>query len=1272
MKRTLLLLVLFAPFFLHAQPRIKNKKCQGLLWEISGNGLKKPSYLFGTMHVSSKLAFHLADSFYLGIRNADMVALETNPESWQEDMSKYDLGNGNDDYNFRYRGGAYTEEPNEYLRLNTLKFYKYDKKIERALYSSPSTINNLLYRTYGNESSDFEEDTYLDMYIYQCGKKWGKKVAGVEKYGESMKLMAEAYKDASKDKNRKDRNYTDEESYSANKLQEAYRSGNLDWLDSINKYNSFSAAFDEKFLYRRNEIQASSIDTILRSGQSLFVGVGAAHLPGNRGVIEMLRARGYTLRPVRMGARDSQHKTQVEKLRVPVQFTTQSLADGMYKVDIPGKFYKFGDEFGFDQQQYADMANGSYYMVTRIMTNAWMWGHSPERVKKTIDSLLYENIPGKIISKTAVVKNGYKGIELVNKPRRGDIQRYAIYTTPFEIVIFKMSGTGDYVLNGEEAKRFFSSIQIREYKPAAELVTNWKKFTPRMGGFSIDMPHEPYIGNDGSWIFDADDKQNNTQYRVVRSDIHNYHFVEEDTFDLGLMDESFAASEFIDKKISRKQFIYKGYPALDCKYRDKSGNTYLVRFIIQGPHYYSLITHGKQEIPAMQNFLNSFEVRPLVYPVAQERKDTSLYYSALTPISPELSKEKLDMPANMMYNEDDDDGDDMAGGMFRSKVIANDTTGEKIYVGFFKSPRYAYLEDSLVLDKENISIGGDTTWIVRYKRKYETPDKMKVWERIVSDTGSSRTLWTKAFYKDGIGFSLITQADTLTPPSAFVRSFYDSFKPVDTLTGSDPFKKKTTEFFEDFSSNDSTVHKRAVKGLYMIKMDSADFPRLKNAIGSLTWKEKRYLEVKKNLVAKMSEVKSKQASDYLRDLYYAAGDTIELQYSALETLLQQKTQYSFRTFRDIMLQEPPVLNVGVRGRGNGRKGYTDYSYTSVPDGDFMSELNDSLKLTRTILPDLLPLINLDDYERPMMQLLADMVDSNLVTPADYQLYMTKFLVEAKQELKKQAIAEKQKQIQQAEENKDDKNINNNYLLPYPSDGDDGGNDDLELYATLLLPAWESNAQVKPLFQNLLSSSDKVLRYRTTLMLLRNNKPIPDTMLRSFAKMTEYRYQLYRNLKKMKMANKFPAEFNTHLQLGESKLKEQKSYDKPDTLAYLDRLPATIKNRKGYVYFFKYKTRKDDPVWRIASVGLIPEDEKTFEFENTKFRPRMRYYYDEAETDDYDLTNFLSVKLKDDEPVLDQLTKQLRFMLYSKRKSARMFYDESDLDNDSEEVVAPEN
>ena len=130
MKRYVYLTLVLLPFSVFAQTKLKAKNYPSLLWEITGKGMKKPSYLFGTMHVSSKLAFHLADSFYLGIRNADVVALETNPESWQEDMSKYELANnGYDNYDNQYRLAI----PNDYFSINTLKFFKYDKKIERDL-----------------------------------------------------------------------------------------------------------------------------------------------------------------------------------------------------------------------------------------------------------------------------------------------------------------------------------------------------------------------------------------------------------------------------------------------------------------------------------------------------------------------------------------------------------------------------------------------------------------------------------------------------------------------------------------------------------------------------------------------------------------------------------------------------------------------------------------------------------------------------------------------------------------------------------------------------------------------------------------------------------------------------------------------------------------------------------------------------------------------------------------------------------------------------------
>jgi hypothetical protein len=50
------------------------------------------------------------------------------------------------------------------------------------------------------------------------------------------------------------------------------------------------------------------------------------------------------------------------------------------------------------------MSNGSYYIVTRVRTYAAFLNHPMNVVMKKIDSLLYENIPGKILSKNPLLK----------------------------------------------------------------------------------------------------------------------------------------------------------------------------------------------------------------------------------------------------------------------------------------------------------------------------------------------------------------------------------------------------------------------------------------------------------------------------------------------------------------------------------------------------------------------------------------------------------------------------------------------------------------------------------------------------------------------------------------------------------------------------------------------------------------------------------------------------------------------------------------------------
>ena len=82
MKRSLLL-ALFAALGLAACSQATKTKApltktsdNTLLWRISGNGLTKPSYLFGTMHIICANDIQISDSLKSAIKNADNVYLE--------------------------------------------------------------------------------------------------------------------------------------------------------------------------------------------------------------------------------------------------------------------------------------------------------------------------------------------------------------------------------------------------------------------------------------------------------------------------------------------------------------------------------------------------------------------------------------------------------------------------------------------------------------------------------------------------------------------------------------------------------------------------------------------------------------------------------------------------------------------------------------------------------------------------------------------------------------------------------------------------------------------------------------------------------------------------------------------------------------------------------------------------------------------------------------------------------------------------------------------
>jgi uncharacterized protein YbaP (TraB family) len=1208
----MMLFLFLTPFILFSQKK-EQKKYPALLWQITGNGLTKPSYLFGTMHVSSKMVFNLSDSFYLGIKNVDVVALELDPQLWQDQMFRFQKMQSN----LRlFSQGS----PNEYVNEKSFQIEKYEDKLKAALSEEPTIINGLLYRTY-QQRADFEEDTYLDLYIYQTGRKLGKQATGVENYFETEKLILEATQDMMKDKKRRSNDADGESMYEIEKkTQDAYRQGDLDMLDSLEHIMESSDAYLEKFLYKRNEIQANSIDSILKK-HSLFVGVGAAHLPGKRGVIELLRKMGYKLRPISIQNRDAAQRDDIDKMKVPVNFSTFTSDDGCFSVKLPGKLYKREDNRFNDSWQYADMSNGAYYMVTRVSTYNNFIGQNQETILKKVDSLLYENIPGKIVAKKMITRNGYKGYDITNKTRRGDIQRYNIFVTPYEVLVFKISGTGTYT-DGDEANLFFNSINIKKNNS-----NGWIDYQPKQGGFTIKLPETPFViknitGFDGTprWEYEANDSSNGDAYLVFKKSIQNYHFLEEDSFNVSMMEESFRLSDYIDKDktISTKHNVQNGRSSIDADYRLKDGSYVKARFLIKGAHYYVLAARSKSN-KDFSSFFNSFSFQPFYYDGFKNYVDSFITVHVSTPVIPDIDENTRKIFEKSTSEEFLNAVSENSNYWPRNKtaLFKDDSTGEAVYVSVEPYPKYYYPKDSATFWKDEVNERRiRENMIIKSKKPFRFNDSVGGYKYVFSDTGSSRLINNWVFVKENRFYRVMSLNDSVDK-SDFVNHFYESIKPLDVKTGESVFSNKLKLFFNDFNSKDSTLNKKAKASIPNVYFGVKGVSGLLQTIQSLPYNDKDYFDTKTKLINELGYITDSNALNRvvggLKIIYEKSGDTSAFQNAVLKALAKNKTKESYGLLKTLLLQDPPVFDNA-----------SDYNY-------LFQDIGDSLSLARSLFPELMQLSSVDDYKDNIHNLLTNLVDSNYMKADDYADYFSKIYFDAKIQLKKQMARDEQ----DLQKKSDD--ANNGYSDVSKTDDDNNGLDD---YAVLLMPFYDRNPVVPKFFEKLLQSKDASLRQSTAVLLLRHDKPVADSIIQNLAKDDKYRFDLYKKLESINKKNKFPKQYSNQLDIARSSLVSAKSSKEFFTIEYVDKKFVQYKMRKGWVYFFKYKTSKDADDWQMGISGLQPENLKEINGDNSFLLSTNK-------------------KLKKDKPFVAQFEEQLKHLIFSKYKSGASFYLENE-------------
>lgn len=265
-----------------------------LLWKISGNGLKKPSYLFGTIHMLCEDDAVLSDSLKSVIKNVKEVYFEVDLDNMfellgvmskmkmQGDTTLQDLLSESDYEKVK----SYFETNGSILPFSMIETYK----------------PMLAASTLQQGGLPCENTAMMEQVIMQEAKQYNKGIKGLESMGyqagvlDSIPYKLQAEQLVSYIDNANKGSGEDKE---LNEMLNAYRDQDLKKLeDMLMKSDPSIANYTDVLLYNRNENWVKKIKLLLPE-KSILIAVGAGHLPGKRGCINLLRTEGYKVTPVK-------------------------------------------------------------------------------------------------------------------------------------------------------------------------------------------------------------------------------------------------------------------------------------------------------------------------------------------------------------------------------------------------------------------------------------------------------------------------------------------------------------------------------------------------------------------------------------------------------------------------------------------------------------------------------------------------------------------------------------------------------------------------------------------------------------------------------------------------------------------------------------------------------------------------------------------------------------------------------------------------------------
>lgn len=270
---------------------LMQEDAQSLFWEISGNDLQQPSYIFGTIHLICQEDMEVGDQVYSKLQQSDLLTLELDMTDQSQMAQIQQLSMNEGGHNI-----SADLEDDVVEALNDLLVTSVGINMDQAGMMKPFVIQSMVMMAKLSDYCEEGSNSYEEYFLERAGE-YEIPVEGLETAEFQMSVLNQISTEEQLEELEK---MVTKERYVIDQFEDIfdhYLNEDITGMYELFQEDELWMQHQEDLLDTRNQAWIPDMEELMQE-QSVFFAVGAGHLAGEQGVLQLFEDAGYEVTPV--------------------------------------------------------------------------------------------------------------------------------------------------------------------------------------------------------------------------------------------------------------------------------------------------------------------------------------------------------------------------------------------------------------------------------------------------------------------------------------------------------------------------------------------------------------------------------------------------------------------------------------------------------------------------------------------------------------------------------------------------------------------------------------------------------------------------------------------------------------------------------------------------------------------------------------------------------------------------------------------------------------